>query len=163
MTASSKLWCKSNWHKQPLDMSSVMIATRPLNEININCRMRQSYEWDSSDFRDINKLLATRLSDEDIGGLLICLDAINTVKIFKLKRCVNIIGHCLEPLRGSRVLEQFDLNPVGNEVWWKGKSTIHQVCWHSGRIENYFTPLLPLLLEAAIIPILDSILGNERS
>jgi len=78
-----------------------------------------------------------------------------------LKGCVNIIGHGLEPLRGSRVLEQLDLNPDGNEEWWEsGKSTSHQVCWHSGRIENYFTPLLPLLSEAAIIPILDSILDD---
>ena len=163
MTASSKSWRESNWRKRPLDASSVMIAARPLNEININRRMRESYEWDSFDFRDIDKSLAKKLSDEDIGGLLVCLDAINTVKVFKLKGCVNIIGHGLEPLRGSRVLEQLDLNPDGNEVWWEaGKSTIHP-CWHSGRIENYFTPLLPLLSEAAIIPILDSILDDERS
>ena len=146
MTASSKSWRESNWRKRPLDASSVMIAVRPLNEININRRMRQSYEWDSFDFRDIDKLLAKKLSDEDIGGLLVCLDAINTVKVFKLKGCVNIIGHGLEPLRGSRVLEQLDLSPV------VGK-------------EDDFSPttiLLPLLKEATVIPILDSIIDDER-
>ena len=143
MTASSKSWRESNWRKRPLDASSVMIAARPLNEININRRMRQSYEWDSFDFRDIDKLLAKKLSDEDIGGLLVCLDAINTVKVFKLKGCVNIIGHGLEPLRGSRVLEQLDLNPDGNEVWWEagklpfihagipaGLKIISPLCYH---------------------------------
>jgi len=58
MTASSKSWRESNWLKQPLDASSVMIAARPLNEINVNRRMRESYEWDSFDFRDIVKSLA---------------------------------------------------------------------------------------------------------
>ncbi len=58
MTASSKSWRESNWRKRPLDASSVMIAVRPLNEINVNRRMRESYEWDSFDFRDIVKSLA---------------------------------------------------------------------------------------------------------
>ena len=58
MTASSKSWRESNWRKRPLDASSVMIPVRPLNEINVNRRMRESYEWDSFDFRDIVKSLA---------------------------------------------------------------------------------------------------------
>ena len=53
------------------------------------------------------------MSDEDIGGILVCIDALHTVKVFKLtKGLFNIVGHGLEPLRGSRIIERIDMSPV---------------------------------------------------
>jgi hypothetical protein len=149
MTASSKSWRESKWRKLPSEASRVMIAARPMNEVKFNYRLEQSYERATLDFMDVDKALRNKLSDEDIGGILVCTDAVNTIKVLKLKGCIGILGHGLEPLRGSRVLEQLDLSPVvGN-----GK-------------EDHFSPpaiLLPLLKEAVIIPILDSIIDDERS
>ncbi len=130
-----------------------MILARPMNEVKFNDRMAQSYNWDVLDFKDIEKALAKKLLDDDIGGLLVCTEAVNTIKVLTLSGCTNIIGRGLEPLGGLRVLEQLDLSPVGNEEWW-----------NSGRDKScFFFPLLSSLKEAAVVPILDRILDNERS
>ena len=34
-------------------------------------------QWDTLDFGDIEKRLASKLSDEDISGVLQCIDALN--------------------------------------------------------------------------------------
>eukprot|EP00984_Skeletonema_dohrnii_P019881 scaffold9604_cov167-Skeletonema_dohrnii-CCMP3373.AAC.5 len=34
-------------------------------------------QWDNLDFGDIEKQLASKLSDEDISGVLRCIDALN--------------------------------------------------------------------------------------
>jgi hypothetical protein len=94
-----------------------MILARPMNEVKFNDRMAQSYNWDVLDFKDIEKALAKKLLDDDIGGLLVCTEAVNTIKVLTLSGCTNIIGRGLEPLGGLRVLEQLDLSPVGNEEW----------------------------------------------
>ena len=54
-----------------------------------------------------------RLSDEDMGAMLVCIDAVHTLKKLKLAHCFNIVGHGLEPLRGSTSLRQVDLSLVG--------------------------------------------------
>ena len=66
--------------------------------------------WTTLDFVDIEKRLANRLTDDDIGGALVCIDAVNRLKKLKLTGCVNIKGTGLKPLRGSTVLEQMDLS-----------------------------------------------------
>ncbi|KAL7533880.1 hypothetical protein ACHAXR_007591 [Thalassiosira sp. AJA248-18] len=156
MSAPASSWRKSKWQKQPAEASKVMVSARPLNEIKISYsnpkwmeqRARQkSYEWDFVDFEDIGKNLAAKLTDDDIGGMLVCIDAVNSIKKLKLKGCVNVVGHGLEPLRGSIVLEQIDLSLV------RSKGT----CWNR-------SPILlppPSISESAVIPILDSIVGHE--
>jgi hypothetical protein len=144
MTASSKSWRDSKWRKRTSDASRTMIAAT---------------SWDVLDFKDIDKALSKQLSDEDISGVLVCADAINTIKVFKLRGCVNIIGHGLEPLRGSRILEQLDLRPSGDRKSWHPSMPKS----NSGRLESYFPPLLPLLSQEVVVPILDSIIDDERS
>jgi hypothetical protein len=68
--------------------------------------------WTTIDFVDIEKSLANRLTDDDIGAALVCIDAVNRLKKLKLTGCVNIKGTGLKPLRGSTVLEQIDLSFV---------------------------------------------------
>ena len=72
-------------------------------------------EWDALDFGDIEKELASKLTDLEIKGLLLCIDAVNNVKRLKLTNCLRITGAGLEPLRGSLIIEQIDLSLVGNE------------------------------------------------
>ena len=71
------------------------------------------YHWDTLDFGQIEKELAAKLSDEDISGVLHCIDAVNTVTKLRLTNCIKITGACLEPLRGSRVIKEIDLSLVG--------------------------------------------------
>eukprot|EP00984_Skeletonema_dohrnii_P008147 scaffold2987_cov77-Skeletonema_dohrnii-CCMP3373.AAC.5 len=70
-------------------------------------------DWDALDFGDIEKDLAAKLTDDDISGVLVCIDAVNNLKKLSLTNCINITGVGLEPLRGSIIIEQIDLSLVG--------------------------------------------------
>ena len=75
------------------------------------------HEWSTLDFGDFETDIVTRLSDDDISAVLVCIDAVNKLKTLKLTNCVHITGTCLEPLRGSTMIEQIDLSLVGkNEI-----------------------------------------------
>ena len=69
--------------------------------------------WENLDFGKLEPELAMRLTDYDIQAVLWCIDAANKVKRLSLTHCVNITGTCLEPLRGSTVIEQIDMSLVG--------------------------------------------------
>ena len=61
--------------------------------------------WGSTlDFADEGDL-AERLNDNDVHALLLVIDAKNKMKRICLTGCNNIVGHGLEPLRESVVLE----------------------------------------------------------
>ena len=57
------------------------------------------------DFGEIEETLASKVTDDHVRDILICIDAINNLKVLKLIGCINIQGHGLNPLRGSLVLE----------------------------------------------------------
>ena len=69
-------------------------------------------EWGTLDFVDVEKSLASKLTDDDIGAILLCIDAKNKLKRLNLTHCYNVVGRGLEPLRFSAVLEQIDLGLV---------------------------------------------------
>ena len=98
-------------------------------------------QWDTLDFGDIEKKLAASLTDDDVERVLQCIDAINKLKKLKLTNCTNITGTCLEPLRGSVVIEQIDLSLIGDE-------------------SPYLDPEPPISCEH-VLPILDSIIERE--
>ena len=52
--------------------------------------------WEKLDFSDYPDL-----TDKELHQLLVLIDAKNTVKVLRLNDCQNIIGHGLEPFRGS--------------------------------------------------------------
>ena len=96
-------------------------------------------QWDVLDFGEIEKEVAENLSDADIKRVLQCIGAANNVKRLKLTNCTNITGTCLEPLRGSLIIEQIDLSHAGDNR----KSASTQIsCDH-------------------VLPILDSIIDRE--
>ena len=69
--------------------------------------------WEVIDFLDIDRELRMRLSDDDIGGLLFCIDAVHKVRRLKLTHCFQITGKGLDHIRNSVVLEQIDLSLAG--------------------------------------------------
>ena len=93
-------------------------------------------------FADVEKSLSSKLTDDDLHALLVCVDARNTLKRLKLAGCVKIIGHGLEPIRGSLVLEQIDLSLIGHESAWAEREREQ------------------LISKDAVIPILESIVVN---
>eukprot|EP00984_Skeletonema_dohrnii_P016511 scaffold7349_cov129-Skeletonema_dohrnii-CCMP3373.AAC.16 len=65
--------------------------------------------WKNLDFVDIPVSLASRLTDDDLGAVLLCIDAKSNLERLNLTHCFNIVGQGLEPLRASNVLEKIDL------------------------------------------------------
>mmetsp|Transcript_3602 Transcript_3602/g.7585 ORF Transcript_3602/g.7585 Transcript_3602/m.7585 type:complete len:416 (-) Transcript_3602:2036-3283(-) len=100
-------------------------------------------QWDVLDFGDIEKDLAAKLSDDDIRGVLLSIDAVNNLKKLRLTNCINISGAGLEPLRGSTFIQQIDLSLVGDH--------------ESPRLDPE-----PLISCAEVIPILDSIIERRE-
>eukprot|EP00984_Skeletonema_dohrnii_P022511 scaffold11639_cov78-Skeletonema_dohrnii-CCMP3373.AAC.1 len=66
------------------------------------------------DFGEIEKDLAAKISDDDIKGVLLCIDAVNNLKRLRLTNCINITGVGLDPLRESAIIQQIDLSLVGD-------------------------------------------------
>eukprot|EP00984_Skeletonema_dohrnii_P018369 scaffold8557_cov100-Skeletonema_dohrnii-CCMP3373.AAC.9 len=99
-------------------------------------------QWSILDFGGIEEELATKLNDDDIEKVLLCIDAVNKVKRLKLTNCVNITGAGLEPLRGSLIIEQIDLSLVGEHQRPHISPEPHISCSH-------------------VLPILDSIIERE--
>eukprot|EP00984_Skeletonema_dohrnii_P032735 scaffold27346_cov78-Skeletonema_dohrnii-CCMP3373.AAC.2 len=71
-------------------------------------------QWDVLDFGEIEKDLAAKISDDHIGGVLLCIDAVYNLKRLRLTNCINITGVGLDPLRESAIIEQIDLSLVGD-------------------------------------------------
>ena len=121
LTAPPFSWGKCNWDKEPSDASKI-IAVSPLGSSPPNIL----------DLSDVEQELANRLSDDDLGSMLVCIDAVHTVTKLKLAHCVNIIGHGLAPLQGSTVLRQIDLSlvarfespDIAGEVWLEERVVI---------------------------------------
>mmetsp|Transcript_3444 Transcript_3444/g.4998 ORF Transcript_3444/g.4998 Transcript_3444/m.4998 type:complete len:406 (+) Transcript_3444:141-1358(+) len=96
-------------------------------------------DWDVLDFGEIEKELAAKISDEDIRGVLLSIDAVNNLKKLRLTNCIHVTGVGLGPLRGSTIIQQIDLSLVGDH--------------ESPRLDPE-----PLISCAEVIPILDSII-----
>jgi len=67
-----------------------------------------SKEYWELDFAEIHEF-AGDPSDEDLRALLLSIDAKNTLKTLRLEGCTQIVGHGLEPLRESTVLQCLSL------------------------------------------------------
>jgi len=98
------------------------------------------------DFGEIEKDLAAKISDDDIRGVLLSIDAVNNLKKLRLTNCIHVTGAGLMPLRASTIIRQIDLSLVGDH--------------ESPRLDP-----APLILCTDVLPILDSIIerGEECS
>ena len=50
------------------------------------------------DLLDLDKSLRMRLTDGDIAGILVYIDAVNNLEEIKLPYCINVRGDGLAPL-----------------------------------------------------------------
>jgi len=66
-------------------------------------------QWDVLDFGTVEKTLTSKLNDDDIRAVLVCTDSRNKLKRLYLINC-NPTTYGLQPLEGSVVLEQLDLD-----------------------------------------------------
>ena len=88
-----------------------------LSNLSRRCRLSSAsraiisrIQWQVLDFADVERELAEKLSDHDIHAILTCINAKYCLRKLKLARCFGIVGHGLEPIRGSTVIEQIDLS-----------------------------------------------------
>ena len=72
-----------------------------------------SDQWDILNFADIEKSLASKLTDGDVRDILLSINAVDNLKCLWITGCVNITGKGLRPLCDSAVLEELDLSLVG--------------------------------------------------
>jgi len=131
----SASWPKNNWQQCEPSTTSKPIVSSLKNDVGNKL---------SLDFEDVEKSLAKKLTDADIGAVLTCTNAKDSLRILKLAGCVNIVGSGLEPLRGSKVLEEIDLSMVGQHE----KPTIEPE---------------PLISHEVVLPILDSIICGSNA
>ncbi|KAL7548769.1 hypothetical protein ACHAWF_012030 [Thalassiosira exigua] len=68
--------------------------------------------WDVLDFGEIERSLASKITDKHIEEVLLCIDANANLKQLKLAGCVGVTGSGMNPLRGSAMLERIDLSLV---------------------------------------------------
>ena len=101
-------------------------------------------QWETLDFEDVERELANKLTDNDISAVLKSINAQDVLKRLKLCGCINIIGHGLNPLRGSAVLELLD------------------ICFRSKSGKAYFEYRDSTKISLAVTgPILESIITTE--
>ncbi|KAL7551184.1 hypothetical protein ACHAWF_014380 [Thalassiosira exigua] len=118
-----------------LERSRAMLAASP------GCDDEQ---WKVIDFLKFGEGVAQKITDDDLGRILLCADAVHRVETLKLAGCVNIFGRGLKPLRGSSVLKHVDLSLVGPHT----------------------SPIIrpePMISEDVVLPILDSIMVADDS
>lgn len=65
--------------------------------------------WDRFDFGDLGSELAARLTDDDLGAVLACVGAKDSLRELHLTRCVGLSGEGLEAIKGSTVLQRLHL------------------------------------------------------
>ena len=137
----------NNPQHQKLSKASKIVLSNPyyrecLSGTRISYMRNDKYEedWKVLDLLDLDKSLRMRLTDGDIAGILICIDAINNLEMLRLPYCINVRGDGLAPLRGSIVLERADLSIV-SEV-------------------GSMTPKLSI---NSVLPVLDSIIAMRQN
>jgi len=138
----------NNPQHQPLSKASKIVLSNPYYRECFRYGTRISYmrndkyeeDWKVLDLLDLDKSLQMRLTDGDIAGMLVCIDAVNNLEEIKLPHCINVRGDGLAPLRGSIVLKRADLSIV-SEV-------------------GSMTPKLSI---NSVLPVLDSIIAMSQN
>lgn len=122
LTAPSKSFRISNWKGKLSEASKAIITSTVPSLIpspNKGAKGYNSVEkdlltkyygtsnWSTLCFLDIKiDNLVDKLSEDDIGAVLVCIDAKNKLKSLRLADCKDIVGNALEPLCESKVLKK---------------------------------------------------------
>ena len=102
---SSQLWEIRACGRQPRSKREAM-AAKWLNQL---CAYYYAEGWSRLDFVDLEMWLCSRLTDDDLGAILMCIDARRNLKQLTLTNCFGLVGQGLQPLRGSEIIETLDL------------------------------------------------------
>ncbi|KAL7529020.1 hypothetical protein ACHAWF_002809 [Thalassiosira exigua] len=111
---ASKVVLGPPYYHERAKVEDSFMFQRSLGRPDRSCMNKKT--WDVLHFEDVEESVATRLTDGDICGVLVCIDAVNNLKFLKLSLCVNVRGHGLAPLRGSVVCERADLSITSVEL-----------------------------------------------
>ena len=132
-----------SWFKKGPTSSKKMKRPSAITKLILSPKNEDEEDlWEEINFGDNEWLLCIELTDDDIAGILACINSVQKLKRLYLTNCENISGRALEPVRGSTVLERLDLSLAGEH--------------YDGRSNECH------LLETDVIPILDSILDREN-
>ena len=74
--------------------SRVMFAVAIINYLGddeLMCKAILGEQYDVLDFGEIEASLASKLTDEDLKSILICIDASTKLKKLKLTGCINVL------------------------------------------------------------------------
>ena len=156
LTAPPSSFRATNWRCDINDASKAIIeSTKSLqlkyspisvnNYTYVSDDMKKYYAaqrpWEMLSFVDVPTDMKGKLNDDTLGAILVCIGAKSSLKKLSISGCNRaVVGHGLEPLRGSIVLESINF---GN------------ITFYSGR--NQQSPLS----EASVIPILESIIETD--
>lgn len=99
--------------------------------------------WSRLDFADFGEELASRLNDGHVQRILEYIYAKDSLVTLHLTGCLSLVGHCLEVLKGSTVLQHFDMSLVMYD-----DATISPE---------------PPISENIVLPLLASIIGSGQS
>ena len=152
LTAPSSSFRKMGWrvehsalHAASRAIISSSMAKPTRRGICYNMQVMEDYYtagWEHLDLPfDIDANFAAKITDDDIGAVLVCVDGKSNLKKLRLAYCRKIVGHCLEPLRGSVVLEEFNASNIYFQTWGNQNQ--------------------PSLSESAAVPILESIIDTD--
>ena len=162
-TAPSASWRATNYARQPNELSQTILSS--LKHVRWKRKGAggdqwhgQEGSWEALDFEEPGCAdFLLRMSDDDLGAALACIDAKNKLKRLRIGWCVNITGSGLEPLRGAKELQQLDLSNIdrSSEKFSEGvalpilesfifNSPLRQLClprkWCRSAASSYFDP-----------------------
>ncbi len=107
------------------------------------CQCPEGFSNCCCDVPRLESKLIDNLSDDDIAGMLACINAVHKLKSLNLGNCFPLIGSALEPLRGSTILERIDLSLLGS-------------------IPNFDPFHQCNLSQTVVIPVLNSIIDRQN-
>jgi len=142
LTTDSKSYRKIDWLIGKNKISSSILAWAKVvkREPSPASKVILTYEkWDSLDFAEFTYGKENQLSDDDIAGVLTCINARENLKSLKITGCTQITGQGLQPLFRSTVLQQVNL---------------------THKIRAPFEDVESCISELFVLPILDSIINT---
>jgi len=148
MTASGESWQRCNWQHEPSTAAQIIIKGEKYEEVNFEdftvVKVKQRKRKKKKQVFAERAVPLDELTDGELGGMLVCINAVETVRSLKLTYCFGITGVGLQPLRQSRVLKRVDLCLVR-------------------QFESPDIQPEPALLMQDVIPVLGSIINSGES
>ena len=134
------------------------VLERAVNDATKQLKEYYDTKWEVLDFADIERSLESRLTDDDIGAILVCIDAKNHLKRLKLRNNFDFVGHGLQPLCGSNVLEALDLGLTGKQL--ERTDSVYEIR-DFNMVDNLCQVIETKLSECAVCDVVESILESD--